>query len=161
MSPDQKELVVNTFKSLNRAVLMCGDGTNDVGALKAAHVGVALLALPVKKKQPEGGKGDSVDGTYNGNRAVRAGAGGDGATSLVNPTATPATPPERVLDPSDPLYRAKMLSDQLTGGRGTQMLQRYIDAGVRVEGNKRVIDMCVAMDKMESEMAGMVRGDYV
>ena len=46
VSPIQKEDIILALNNSGLTTLMVGDGTNDVGALKAAHVGVSIVNDP-------------------------------------------------------------------------------------------------------------------
>eukprot|EP00981_Chlorochromonas_danica_P003785 scaffold691_cov181-Ochromonas_danica.AAC.38 len=53
VSPQQKERIVLSYNESGVFSLMCGDGTNDVGALKAAHVGVSIVNNPKLESKVE------------------------------------------------------------------------------------------------------------
>lgn len=48
-SPSQKQLYIAKMKKDEYYPLMCGDGTNDVGALKSASIGIALVGMNDEK----------------------------------------------------------------------------------------------------------------
>ncbi|NWS84107.1 AT134 ATPase, partial [Toxostoma redivivum] len=58
MSPSHKSSLVEEFQKLDYFVGMCGDGANDCGALKVAHVGISLseqeasVASPFTSRTP-------------------------------------------------------------------------------------------------------------
>jgi len=59
MRPDMKQRLVEILQDLDFQVIMCGDGANDCGALKAANAGISLseaeasVAAPFTSKTPD------------------------------------------------------------------------------------------------------------
>ena len=110
MTPDAKETVIEHLHSVGKLCLMCGDGANDVGALKQADVGVALLSgfgdVNVDKgedgnKKKNMGAKDAAKETYNSSgRAVVA----NNNTSYL----TVLSPQERQAARLGPLWSLKM-----------------------------------------------------
>ncbi|XP_066578487.1 polyamine-transporting ATPase 13A3 isoform X2 [Amia ocellicauda] len=52
MAPEQKTQLVEELQQVDYFVAMCGDGANDCGALKRAHVGVSLSQLEASVASP-------------------------------------------------------------------------------------------------------------
>lgn len=52
-SPAQKDYIVRMLNKLGRYTAMCGDGTNDVGSLKSATIGIAVLNNQANKPKEE------------------------------------------------------------------------------------------------------------
>jgi manganese-transporting P-type ATPase len=51
-TPHQKEAVIAALNRSGEQTMMAGDGTNDVGALKRAHVGISIISAPdIEAKQ--------------------------------------------------------------------------------------------------------------
>ncbi|XP_057727468.1 probable manganese-transporting ATPase PDR2 isoform X2 [Arachis stenosperma] len=106
VAPEQKELILTTYKTVGRITLMCGDGTNDVGALKQAHVGVALLNV--------------MPPTQSGNSSKES-AGEEGSKSVKTKKSRPAleapgksgegTSKATVVSKSDPINRHQAAVD--------------------------------------------------
>lgn len=74
VSPAQKELIVGELNATGRTTIMCGDGTNDVGALRRAHVGISIVNSPELEKRLEA----FIDGEQRRAERDALAASGDG-----------------------------------------------------------------------------------
>jgi cation-transporting ATPase 13A3/4/5 len=65
MSPLNKTHLIEALEAQNLTVGMCGDGSNDCGALKAADVGLSLSEAEASVAAPFTSQRPSISSVYN------------------------------------------------------------------------------------------------
>ncbi|KAJ8573033.1 hypothetical protein K7X08_009544 [Anisodus acutangulus] len=149
VAPEQKELILTTFKSVGRMTLMCGDGTNDVGALKQAHVGVALLnAMPPPKGEKSSDRSSKNDTAKpaKSKKLKPATENGEGASKS---KATSSQAGNRHLTPAEmQQQKLKKLMDELKegGGDGQAPIVKLGDASMASPFTAKHASVCPTTD---------------
>lgn len=69
-SPQQKEFIIMAMNRCGKTTAMCGDGTNDVGALKQAHIGISIVNSPSEERARRDAGGGKQSALQKGLRAL-------------------------------------------------------------------------------------------
>ncbi|CDJ44821.1 cation-transporting ATPase, putative, partial [Eimeria tenella] len=99
LSPREKQQVVHAFAAEGFPVLMCGDGANDIGALKTAAVGVSVLSsAPCAAVSAAAAAAAAAGPGADAAGAGRAGAAGFAATQRQQQQLSPQQQRQQLLE---------------------------------------------------------------
>ena len=165
-APHQKEAIIGCLKTHHHSiVLMAGDGTNDMGGLKQADVGVAVLnsALVLQNMSAASSNGSppAVAGTVAASSVTSA--GGTQVTLTPGPYPYLPVPPEPANPGQDAPFTVQMKYQFAMAKRNAAVLQNQRIEKLNQQGGdarKKQQDAALqAKERMESVFNSMLEED--